>query len=336
MKTSNLFQATILSFGFLFSLPASAQLETAKSDFVPGDILIFFDSLAKEKIGEFPSKWDLLKGTMEVAKFDGDTVIIWGANQAAIKPLMSKKEYLPEQFTIEFEAYFYNKGNEGYYVKLYGSKSKIEVRANINNAHYQSNANIGKAQKTGNEPGWRKYAISFNKRALKVYLNGERLLNIPNVEEQPKWVELSALSFNIAKGEPAMIRNIRIAEGGVPLYDRLVTDGKFTIYDITFDVNKAIINPESQKTIAQIASMLKEHPEVRVLIEGHTDSDGADDSNLQLSQQRAEAVKAALEKQGVDAKRMETKGLGESKPIADNSTDEGKAKNRRVEFVLLK
>ena len=335
MKMPIFFQAVTLVFGLLLSLPASAQLETAKTDFIPGDILIFFDSLTKEKIGEFPSKWDLQKGTFEVAKFNGDTVIAWGANQAVIKPLMSKKEYLPEQFTVEFEAYFYNKGNEGYFLYLNGAKN-IRIRANMSNAQYQSNANIGKAQKTGNEPGWRKFAISFNKRALKVYLNGERLLNIPNVTEEPKWIEMSALSFNTVKGAPAMIKNIRVAKGGVPLYDRLVTDGKFAVYDITFDVNKAVIKPESQKTIAQIASMLKEHPEVRVLIEGHTDSDGADDFNLQLSQQRAEAVKAALGKDGIDTKRMETKGLGESKPIADNSSDDGKAQNRRVEFVLLK
>ncbi|MEL6276536.1 MAG: OmpA family protein, partial [Bacteroidota bacterium] len=78
------------------------------------------------------------------------------------------------------------------------------------------------------------------------------------------------------------------------------------------------------------------HPEVQLKIEGHTDADGTDDYNLDLSQQRSEAVKAALVKEGITSSRMEAIGLGESTPIADNSTAAGKAKNRRVAFVLKK
>lgn len=318
----------------LYGNTALSQTEPSQSNFVPGDRVIFFDSLKNETIGEFPSKWDLVNGSIEIVDFEGNKAIGWRSTQAVIKPLMRQQEYLPEQFTLEFEAYFFYKGNEGYYVTLNGNKNLL-IRANINSAYFNSTANTGKAQNTGFEPGWRKYAISFNKRALKIFLNDERLLNIPNITEKLLWLEISALSHNASKGFPAMIRNIRIAEGGIPLYDQLITDGKFITYGILFDVNKTEIKPESQSTINQIANMLKDHPAVRVRIEGHTDSDGADEANTVLSENRALAVKNALAQQGVEISRMETRGLGETQPVGDNNTSEGKALNRRVVFVLL-
>ena len=88
---------------------ASAQ-QAGKMDFMPGDRVIFFDSLKNETIGEFPSKWDLVKGSIEVTEFEGGKTIAWASNQAVIKPLMREKTYLPEQFTLEFEDYFFYKG----------------------------------------------------------------------------------------------------------------------------------------------------------------------------------------------------------------------------------
>lgn len=312
-----------------------AAAQTAgKMDFIPGDRVIFFDSLKNETIGEFPSKWDLVKGSMEVTDFEGAKAIAWASNQAVIRPLMRESKYLPEQFTLEFEAYFFYKGNEGYYLNLVGD-APIQIRINVNYIQYKGE-NSSRSDKTGVAPGWRKVALSFNKRAVKIYLNGERLVNIPNATEKPYAIELSALNHNGPTGFPAMIRNVRLAEGGMPLYDRLMTDGRFATYGITFDVNKTEIKPESRKTLEEIAAMLREHPEIKVSIEGHTDSDGADDANMKLSHGRADAVKAALVKEGIDAARLTTKGWGESKPVGDNNTPEGKERNRRVEFVLEK
>jgi outer membrane protein OmpA-like peptidoglycan-associated protein len=84
-----------------------------------------------------------------------------------------------------------------------------------------------------------------------------------------------------------------------------------------------------------VAKMMIDHPELNFSIEGHTDSDGADDYNLQLSQKRAASVKDALSGLGIDGSRMETKGLGESIPVSDNTSPEGKANNRRVEFIKI-
>ncbi len=105
---------------------------------------------------------------------------------------------------------------------------------------------------------------------------------------------------------------------------------------ITFDVNKTTIKPESENTLMKALKTLQTYPEISVEIAGHTDSDGSAKSNLKLSQGRADAVKAWLVEKGIDANRISTVGYGEDKPIADNKTKEGKAKNRRIEFKRIK
>ena len=105
--------------------------------------------------------------------------------------------------------------------------------------------------------------------------------------------------------------------------------------DRNFDYNKATIKPESMGELNRIVTMMNQHPELKFEIGGHTDADGDAAYNLKLSQQRADAVKAQLISMGIDASKLTSKGYGKTKPIADNSTDEGKANNRRVEFVKL-
>ena len=105
---------------------------------------------------------------------------------------------------------------------------------------------------------------------------------------------------------------------------------------VMFDTAKATIKPESHGLLNDVAEVMNEHAGIKkVRIEGHTDSDGSKKYNKKLSQNRADSVKAFLVDAGVDEDRMEAVGYGENKPIADNDTDEGKEKNRRVEFNIL-
>lgn len=122
---------------------------------------------------------------------------------------------------------------------------------------------------------------------------------------------------------------------GMTLYDQIMSQGKFVTRNILFDVGKATIKMESFPEIMKIATVMKEHPDLIFSIEGHTDSDGDPVKNKTLSEDRSKAIREALTKMGVDGIRMEAKGYGQSKPIDTNATKEGKANNRRVEFVLV-
>ena len=133
-----------------------------------------------------------------------------------------------------------------------------------------------------------------------------------------------------------MISNVRIATGLPDMRSKLITEGKLVSYGIYFDVNKDIVKPESAGTLKMIADVLNENPAVRIKIVGHTDSDGDDASNLDLSKRRGAAVKNALVSvYGIDASRIETDGKGEKEPVAPNDSAVNKAKNRRVEFIKL-
>jgi OmpA-OmpF porin, OOP family len=146
------------------------------------------------------------------------------------------------------------------------------------------------------------------------------------------------LCFKLYRGASAgsYISNIKITTAAPDTRNKLLTEGKLVTYGIYFDVNKDIVKPESYGTLKDIAAVLKEVPNVKVKIVGHTDSDGDDKSNLDLSQRRAASVKNALVKDfGIDASMLETDGKGEIEPVAQNNSPVNKALNRRVEFIKL-
>ena len=134
----------------------------------------------------------------------------------------------------------------------------------------------------------------------------------------------------------AMISNVRVAVGAPDMRNKLITEGKLVTYGIYFDVNKDVVKPESYGTLKEIAAVLTENPDVKVKIVGHTDSDGADAANLDLSKRRGASVKNELVKNfGIDASRLESDGMGETQPVAPNDTPANKALNRRVELIKL-
>lgn len=326
--------------------PASTKtLESAyaKSDFVPGDEIMFEDDLVGEQMGEFPSKWDLLEGNAEIASVNGKTVINLTDISTEIMPLMkNQKNYLTEAFTLEFD--FLGGSDEksiycDYIIHLKNIEGEDVATINLNGTAsgwaYTSWITASGEQRENRsaapakEEEWNHVALSFNKRALKVYLNGSRIVNIPNCA-RPQYFTLQR---SIWEDHRNLMTNVRLCKGAVPLYNRLITDGKIITYAITFDIGKANIKPESMTEINRIAQLMKDNGDLKFEVQGHTDNTGTVAGNQKLSEQRAQAIVNKLVEMGIAANRLSAKGMGQSAPLADNSTDEGRAKNRRVEFV---
>ncbi|MBR1490043.1 MAG: OmpA family protein [Bacteroidales bacterium] len=165
-------------------------------------------------------------------------------------------------------------------------------------------------------------------------------MNIPNANK-PQWFTINTEFW---EDHIDYITDIRLAKGGVDLYEQKATDmspvekaiaetGKFVTNNILFETGKATLKPESMEEIEKVADYMKKNPNARFEVQGHTDNQGSDKINDPLSQQRAEAVVKALEGLGVDPFNLRAVGKGAHEPVADNKTEEGRAKNRRVEFV---
>jgi OmpA-OmpF porin, OOP family len=117
--------------------------------------------------------------------------------------------------------------------------------------------------------------------------------------------------------------------------DELNRSGHMALYGIHFETAKATIQPDSESALGEVAKMLQQNPDIKVSVEGHTDNAGSATSNQTLSANRAQAVVAWLTSHGIAASRLRAKGWGSSKPVGDNGTEDGRAKNRRVELVKV-
>ncbi len=315
-----------------------------QAEFVRGSTVIFEDNLKHEKIGEFPSKWRLIRGSAEVAKYDGVNVLSLLVTRTEVAPLMREKNYLPKAFTIEFDYLMNDLRQHAYEITFFNENGRKSGSLRLTGERFILNSSRGGAVSEGNtsetraefQPGWRRLALSFNQHEMRVFTDGVRVLNVPRFEEELR-------SFLIHGGRPnnarpnsdAFIRNVVVAEGAMPLYERLMSEGSFSTTDIQFDVNRADIKPESSGIIDQVFQLMRVHQDLRFSVEGHTDSDGDAELNQRLSQQRAESVVRALIEKGISPDRLTAKGWGASKPVADNATEQGKAQNRRVEFIRL-
>lgn len=332
------------------------------SDFKRGSVILFQDDVTAEKVGEFPSKWDMFSGTTEVKTIAGVKAIN-PTDNAQIQPLIKEKgAYLPEEFTIEYDFYYWpskdDVGLNDMKMILAVTKDRSEYPGEgadggdftafvlthgvctFSEHSYYFNGNKNGSFEYSFKKGWNHVALSFNKRALKVYFNDKRVVNLPRVN-QPTW-----MCFQVPYEYKNMtfIRNVVIAKGAVELYDRneqsmtaiekaIAETGKFVTNNILFETGKATLKSESMAEIQKVADYMKKNPRARFEVQGHTDNQGSDKVNDPLSQQRAEAVVKALANLGVDDFNLKAVGKGSHEPVADNKTEAGRAKNRRVEFI---
>ena len=339
--------------------PQDTEAVYQQTDFVPGNVVFFEDNLQGEQMGEFPSKWDLIDGSTDVASMKGKKCIHFEPG-TRIEPLMTNQtSYLPDFFTLECDFWMndpktdlnncyefeFNKSNDEniYEIRIGESYDKLEVTCRYKSVAGDWRDSGGGKTWELKKNDWSHFALSFNKRAIKIYINGKRVINIPNSQAADR-VKIHQADWGGFHGNKNYLTNFRFAKGGNELYAQQTTDmsavekaiaetGKFVTNNILFETGKATLKPESMAEIQKVADFMKKNPSVRFEVQGHTDNQGSDAVNDPLSQQRAEAVVKALEQLGCDPFNMRAVGKGSHEPVASNSTDEGRAKNRRVEFI---
>ena len=309
-----------------------------KYDFVPGDKVLFYDDLAREEAGEFPSRWNLDYGVFEIAR-TSDRNWILCTDRGVISPKVAAGP-LPDKYTVEMEFSAAADKDGWYRLNWIGADGDPLGFLQIGYSNLTQLEILHKrlAEKDVPKlaPGRHVMRIMATKSTIKCYIDQERVANVPRVDG------FAPVGFSIYM-DPyhentvnCRIGAFRYAEGGKTLREQLDEAGRIVTHGILFDSGSDRIKAESYKTLTDIGTMLADDSALRLSIEGHTDADGADEANLKLSQARAAAVRSyLLDRHGIDGGRLETKGLGESKPIDGNDTPEGKANNRRVELVRI-
>ena len=335
------------------------NIMSSKYDFIPGEKVIFFDDFSQDAIGDFPLLWNT-NGSGEIVTTNlstGNWMKFSGREAIWTDELLK----LPENYTIEFDI-IPIRGEEGGMAGY-----NFRLMQSINAKSFDYGAVPGEAgfcfhMEYFGRPGYRTYingnegdglglsgsknddnlkqkedqkyhiAIWIQKSRVRLYQNETKLFDLPKAFPVTT-VKMDRIRF---EDGAALVSNVRIAVGNPDMRSKLITEGKLVTYGIYFDVNKDVVKSESFGTLKEIAKVLSDNPDVKVKIIGHTDSDGDDKSNADLSKRRAASVKSFLANNfNIDEARITTDGKGESEPVAPNDNATNKSLNRRVEFIKM-
>jgi len=342
---------------------ASNKAIKSNKDFISGSKAIYTDSFKNDAIGDFPVTWNT-NSSGEVVTFNDDNTKWLQLGLGEYTP--DGITEIPENCTFEFDLTvsnnfdYYSYGISVNIVEIKDRKKDftkwsvfragengVRLRLKPKNFEYIGESSIQTyADNTvllENSKITSQFTLEENivvhvslwrqKNRLRVYLNDEKTWDIPRAFQNTNY---NSITFNVAgnENEHFFVSNLRLAVAGEDTRHPLLETGRFETNEILFDVNKANIKPGSYKILDDLGKVLEENPSLSIKIIGHTDSDGDAASNLSLSEKRAQSIKDYLSNNfPIAGKRMQIVGKGESEPIANNHTADGKAKNRRVEFI---
>jgi outer membrane protein OmpA-like peptidoglycan-associated protein len=312
----------------------------AAYDFVPGEKVLFEDNFKDDKEGTAPAHWKLLGGQALVKVVNNEYTVSINEYYTGLAPKMKTASYLPASYTIELDYYLDAgyEGNPGVMVSFQNAAGE-EVANIIPNKLNTSFGRPGTDNLTGENPPdilnenfynkWHHIAMAYSNNHMTIYINQHKVLDIPETNFK---ATAFVLQGNASGNMPMYFKNFRFAES-TNVISQSLASGKLITHAIRFDVNKDEVRGESMGFLHQVADYLKANPTIKFEVGGHTDSDGDDAANLKLSEQRAQAVKRILLSFGVVDSQLSIRGYGETLPISPNTTPDGKANNRRVEFV---
>ena len=330
----------------------------SKFDFIPGTEVIFFDDFEFDGAGNFPAQWNT-NATGEIVVSD-DLPGKWFLIRRAGGNIFPEfKGELTDNFTIEFDitpvAFEEEAGSgeiiytvyseEVFDLNAYGAPGQagFEVGLGLEGSHSYSNYTATDGYIVNNSSSTKPMQLNQTHHVsiwaqvprVRVYIDETKVIDVPKGLPQGfTYNRFRFITTNTAYD--VLIDNFRIAVGTPDTRNQLLKDGRLVTRGILFASGSDVIRAESYGVVKEISTVLKENPSLNVKIIGHTDSDGSEESNLSLSKRRAESVKKMLNAEfGIETARLSADGKGESVPESPNTTPEGKANNRRVEFVRI-
>ncbi|MFH4965932.1 OmpA family protein [Gaetbulibacter sp. M235] len=329
--------------------------------FVPGNKLLFYDDFETDALGDFPAHWETGGSGEVVNTSDSKGKWLSIVRRSGYMPALEKK--LPENYTIEFDltnnGYGSGKPNsklffafltkKAYSMGAGGSLADIEILlsnngfkvSNVENFGGEVEVKIGSRidrEMTEYLNNTVHISIAVNKKRLRMWVNEEKMVDSPNLLQANigRYFIIQGMDVLTEKGHFIGISNFKIAESTEDLRSLLLKNGKFSTTGIYFDTAAFTVKKESYGILAEIAKMLKDNPKINLQIIGHTDSQGDDNSNQYLSRSRAQMVKQILwEEFEIEYDRLKFIGKGATEPVDDNTTEKGRANNRRVEFIKI-
>lgn len=344
------------------------------SDFEPGNKTLFIEDFSQDNLNDLPAKWNTT-ASAKVTTLSGSSTR-WMEFSSPGVFLWDNVKTLPENFTLEFDLFVPNNFSY-YDAPLWfviadtKNRRELMIWEKFKEKRGKDKRNgvllmLHPQEEGAQKKGYSEYEIWENsekiasnrlksinvfnvnnnqikvqiwkqKQRLRVYLDGEKIWDLPQAFENGQTLNSILFSrYEAKEGHYFYISNLRLASSEEDLRSKILKEGRFSTNAILFATNSSSIKPESNDIISQIAEVLKQESSLKLKIIGHTDSDGKKDANLTLSKQRAESVKTELvKKYGISATRLETDGKGDTEPVSDNSTANGKSQNRRVEFVKM-
>lgn len=352
------------------SQTSTAIKANSKFDFVPGEKIIGAEDFSQDAVGDFPDKWNT-NSSGEVVTIDGQKGKWLALKKPGIfYPEFINS--LPENFTLEYDIIAsnnYSQGSASFEINIIKVSNENDLKIIVNNSgdrfRPSNNTNGITIKIHPNEYGDGSYfyrtiengseqlyhsnkqniftnanntthiSIWKQKTRIRMYLNQEKIIDLPKAMTDKYNRIIFSPNYSYNNDEDMLyLTNLRLAAGNADTRNKLITEGKFVTHGILFEPGSDKINPQSYGTLKEIAAVLNENETVKVNIVGHTDSDGDEVGNLTLSKKRAEAVKNTLVNDfSITVSRIQTSGKGETVPIEPNTTQSGKANNRRVEFI---
>jgi outer membrane protein OmpA-like peptidoglycan-associated protein len=309
-----------------------------KSEFFPGDKTLFYDDFTDMGPNDAPPHFKV-RGAAPQLMAAGNVRQLTAKAKGSLLPNLTS---LPKNFTYEAEIkadvpkgradsnlILISKGKQILHWWLSVQEKQLDLVVSLRSPYQE----LGRKRLTVDTSQPIKLALWMQNGRMRSFVNGEKHLDFNQID-MPAIDSVEIANGFLGSNAALGFRVVRFAESTPDFSQVINSSGRYVTHGILFDTDSDRLKPESAPVIQTIARGLETNPNLKLLIEGHTDSVGNANHNLDLSRRRAEAVKAVLITQfRIDETRLTTAGLGATKPLSSNDTPQGRSQNRRVELV---